>query len=204
MKGLILKDLYMTAKYCRIYLILLVVCLALTLAGESTVYMTFVYLVIATIPVVLYSYDERSGWCRYSKVFPYTRAQLVSGKYIVGLILNGSLLALLTVAGLIHGFAARVSVVQDLLSMVTIVGAVSLISPAILLPFVFRFGSEKGRIAYYIVMGAACGLWTIFLRSMPELPAWGGSWGLLICGGAVLLYTLSWLLSVSLYQKREE
>ena len=65
MKGLLLKDFYMAAKYCR----------ACLLCGM--------------IPVNLLAYDERSRWLEYSGTLPYTKAQIVSGKYLVGIIVQG-------------------------------------------------------------------------------------------------------------------
>ena len=38
------------------------------------------------VPVNLLAYDERSRWLQYSGTLPYTRAQIVSGKYLIGLI----------------------------------------------------------------------------------------------------------------------
>ena len=38
MKGLLLKDLYMTVKYCRIYLLIAVVFIAVSFAGNDSIF----------------------------------------------------------------------------------------------------------------------------------------------------------------------
>ena len=38
------------------------------------------------IPVNLLGYDERSRWMQYSGTMPYTKTQIVSGKYLIGLL----------------------------------------------------------------------------------------------------------------------
>ena len=75
-----------------------------------------------------------------------------------------------------------------------------------MLPILFRFGAEKGRLAYLIFIGVICGGITalslsassknVSAATMPT-PTLG------LCVGAIMLYILSWRLSVALYQKRE-
>ena len=86
MKGLLLKDFYMAAKYCRAFLLLVIVFLAVSIWGDENVFFVIYPVLIAgMIPVTLYSYDEREKWTLYSGTLPYTRTQFVSSKYLVGL-----------------------------------------------------------------------------------------------------------------------
>ena len=79
------------------------------------------------------------------------------------------------------------------------------IGPAFLLPFVFKFGAEKGRIAFYVMIGLLCALSAFWVRSgfptvfFPENKAVTAA----VAGAAVLLYLLSWRLSVLFCRKRE-
>ena len=79
------------------------------------------------------------------------------------------------------------------------------IGPAFLLPFVFKFGAEKGRIAFYVMIGLLCALSAFWARSgfptvfFPENKAVTAA----VAGAAVLLYLLSWRLSVLFCRKRE-
>ena len=81
MKGLLLKDLYMMRKYCRSYLLIAVVFIALSFASNQNLFFVFYpCLLCGMIPVNLLGYDERSRWLQYSGTMPYTRAQIVSCK----------------------------------------------------------------------------------------------------------------------------
>ena len=89
----------------------------------------------------------------------------------------------------------------DYFSMMAYIVAVSLASPAVLLPFVFRFGAEKGRIAYYVVIGVACAVST-FVAGRGSLAIAGVS-GAILVAAAAALYAVSWLLSIAAYNRRE-
>ena len=80
-------------------------------------------------------------------------------------------------------------------------------APSLILPFIFKNGSEKGRMAYLIVFGmlfalvAAGGVVLEKLGvvvELTELPM-----GIVSVVAAVVLYPASWALSVHWYGKRE-
>ena len=95
MSGLLKKDFYMACKYCRSYLLIVVVFLAVSLFGNDNAFMVFYPCLLAgMVPVNLLAYDENSKWHIYSGSLPCTRGQLVSVKYLVGLITQLSVLVL--------------------------------------------------------------------------------------------------------------
>lgn len=86
MKGLLLKEYYMIAKYCRAFLLIVVVFLAVSFFSSDNMFFIMYPAILASmIPVTLISYDEREKWNVYSGTLPYSRAQLVSAKYLAGL-----------------------------------------------------------------------------------------------------------------------
>lgn len=74
--------------------------------------------------------------------------------------------------------------------------------PAALLPFVFRFGVEKGRILYMVVFGVSIGCMVFLSMSVEEMPQLtaGNAVSALALPVCALLYALSWLLSIRLYR----
>ena len=78
-------------------------------------------------------------------------------------------------------------------------------SPAALLPFLFHWGSEKGRLAYYFMVGLICALFIVLMRADSPLDKLNVSPVslLLVLPVCLVLYVLSCLLSVRLYEKRE-
>ena len=85
MKGLLLKDWYMMKKYCRYYLFCTIGFIILSILSAGNMFFVFYpCMLCGMIPVNLIGYDERSRWMQYSGTMPYTKAQIVSGKYVIG------------------------------------------------------------------------------------------------------------------------
>lgn len=205
MKGLLLKDWYVMKKTCRAYLLLIVVFLAVSVGADDNIFMIFYPCVLAgMIPVTLLSYDERSGWDRYRGALPCTRAEFVTGKYLIGLLTQLAVLALTAAAQaarLCRSGAFRLSDWAALLAMVL---SLALLAASLTPPLMFRLGVEKGRLAYYVVVGVICGgsvaigMSGVALSSEISAAALAG-----MVLAALGLYVLSWRLSVALYKKRE-
>ena len=205
MKGLLLKDWYMVKKYCRAYLLIAIVFIAISFFSNDNMFFVFYpCLLCGMIPVNLLAYDERSHWMQYSGTLPYTKTQIVSGKYLIGLLAQ---LAVLAATGIAHGvkmYAAGNFVLGDFAVLMLLI--VSTLSSSICLPFVFKLGVEKGRTAYYVMVGFVCGASVLasgILRGQlmgeiqPNLIL-----GLLAIVG-ISVYILSWYLSVVFFKKRE-
>lgn len=199
MKALLLKEFYVASRTCRAFFFVIVVFFGLSFFGRSSQFF-FLYplMMVGMIPVTLLSYDERDGWDKYSLTLPCTRAQLVSAKYLIGLIFSGVvflLVELLLAIGLFTGGTF------DFLSMSSALLLLTLLGPSILMPFSFKFGSEKGRIAYYFVLALLFAVIAFLVGMGFYVYLDGFSW--LVIAAAVLLYLGSWRLSIHFYEKRE-
>ena len=86
MKGLVLKDFYLLTRYCRNFLLVAFVFLVMYISNpDNTAAITMLCAVTGILPITLLSYDEREGWITYCQTLPYTKAQYVSAKYVMGL-----------------------------------------------------------------------------------------------------------------------
>ncbi len=207
MKGLLLKDLYMMKKYCKAYLLITVVFIAVSFASSENLFFVFYpCLLCGMIPVNLLGYDERSRWLQYSETMPYTKEQIVSGKYLIGL---GTQVSVLLITGIAQAIRMRVSgafMLGEYLVLMMLLLIMSLLASSITLPFMFKLGVEKGRMAYYIMIGIVCA-GSIIASNLLS----GGFQaevklnGILpfICLVGIGLYALSWYLSIVFYKKRE-
>lgn len=207
MKGLLMKDFYMMKKYCRAYLLIAVVFIAVSFFVEEDLFMTFYpCLLCGMIPVNLLAYDERSHWMEFSGTLPYTKAQIVSGKYLIGLMTQAALLVVTGVAQGIRMAMAGSFALRDFAVLMLLMLCVSTVASSITMPFVFKLGVEKGRLAYYVMVGVVCGgsvvASSIFRGQMQSEMQVNAPLTVvaLVCIG---IYALSWYLSVVLYQKRE-
>lgn len=207
MKGLLLKDFYMMLKYCRTYLLMVVVFIVVSFVNsESLLFAFYPCMLCGMIPVSLLSYDERSKWLQYSATMPYTKAQIVSGKYLIGLCIQA---AMLLVTGIVQALRMNLNDVFSIeayLSLMMLLAAMSLLTSSITLPFMFKLGVEKGLMAYYVMIGMVCGGSVIASSVLEESMA--QEIGLnavlpVLCLVGVGVYALSWYLSIVFFRKRE-
>ena len=214
MKGLLLKDLYMSEKYCRVFLLIVVVFFGMSLmSGPGFFLLAYPCILMGLIPASLISYDEREKWDVYSGTLPCSRRQLVSCKYLVGLIGELPVICITTVLYALGLFRMGAFDPHAVLGMAAVFLLLGLIGPAATLPFMFRFGAEKGRIAYFAVIILLCGVSAAFgsiqgsgvgenaLTAGNVMPQAGVSFFLAVL--AVLFYAVSWRLSIAFYKKRE-
>ncbi|WP_075719128.1 ABC-2 transporter permease [Roseburia sp. 499] len=206
MKGLLLKDFYMIGKYCRFFILMNLIFLVCSVMGEEYMfYAFFPSILLGILPMTLIAYDERSKWSVYGNIFPYSRAQMVSVKYVIALIGVGTATLLTFIMQCLRMFQNSSVACQEAGIIAMISGIVGMINPSIILPFIFKYGVEKGRIIYYIgLVGISSVSVMIFkcVNLMEVLPNIEGSLFLVLLG-VIVLFALSWLLSIRIYQKKE-
>lgn len=207
MKGLILKDLYVSAKYFRNYIFILLIFLAASVfQGNSLFFVFYPIMICGMLPVNLLAFDERFRWDIYCGTLPVTRDMVVSSKYLLSLMAQGVIFLIIAVIQ-----AVRISLQgpfdpESYLMLLGLLFITSLVSSSVTMPFMFKLGVEKGRLAYYamigLVLGASYGFGSVFndqLRGTIPL-------GLILipgCLGAAAIFGLSWYLSIRFYRRRE-
>ena len=210
MKGLLIKDFYLFTKYNKYYIFLILGFIALSLGANQQMFMAlFPCIYAGLIPVTLQAYDERERWTTYSGGLPVTKAQLVSAKYIDGLVFGSATILLIAIA---HGIKLACGATDSATYLFTLAGSIiSGFAPvALMLPFIFRFGAEKGRMVSLMTIGLVVATVTVSMTVLDNvtvgdaMPAIGGAGlilvSLLICA---VIYAASWLISIALYNKRE-
>ena len=207
MSGLLLKELYMARKYCRLHLVITVLFLGMAMlpSAENLFLLFYPSAMASFIPVTLLSYDTQSKWDVYFDTLPTSRVQYVSAKYLIGLILGELVLALTAVTQLLAIRLNGEIGLNQLLPLLWGLQAITLVLPTLCLPPIFKLGVEKGRIWSLVMIavtfGGGAGL-TVGVKDWGSfsLPGNLSVWLLL---GAIVLYALSWLLSIRLYRTRE-
>lgn len=208
MIGLLKKDLYVADKSGRLLLVLaLVFCLA---PGFGTLGGTYAMMMAFMLPMNSIAYDERCKWDRYAAMLPYRPGQIVWCKYLLSGIYTLLGEAVILVGAVIRNIMDPGSVDwKSTLEINIMLALVMFLVVSITLPFLFRFGSEKGRLIMLVVMalgvGTAVALTnTIFgdrdLASLlPPVPVLAALGTALVAGGIYL----SFRLSVHFYKKRQ-
>lgn len=150
MKGLLLKDVYTLGRQVRIYLALIVI-FAL-LPGDSMY--SFAVMYAAMLPYTALAYDERSHWDQLARMLPCTPRQLAVSKYLLGWLAVAAAALLSAAGGLVTGLTGGGDPAARLLGLPAVAGA-ALLLMAVTLPLMFRFGVERGRMAFLLLMMAA-------------------------------------------------
>ena len=205
MKGLLKKDLYMVWAYSKLVLIMVAVFLVVSFfSGDSLFLMLYPVVFCAILPVTLLSYDERFRWHIYCDALPIPRRTQVTEKYLLTLIFGAIVFFLLALA---HGIrllpAGRTDDFLVLLSMMVLF---ALVSPALILPLMFKLGPEKGRLAYFLMFGLLLVVVILLTgRTVEDLPQVSGGAGMLLGTliFGILVFVGSWRLAIHWYEKRE-
>ena len=208
MKGLLLKDWYMMKKYCRYYLFVSIGFIILSMVSSGNMFFVFYPCLLAgMIPVNLLGYDERSRWTEYVGTLPYTKMQIVSAKYLIGLFTQ---IALLTVICITQGVKMSIEsnfILKEFLVLMMLLLIMASVASSLTLPFVFKYGVEKGRAAYYVMIGVVCAgsfiATTIFNKGLQNEIQLNGILPI-ACIVGVAIYVASWCLSIMFYKKREQ
>lgn len=203
MKGLLIKDFYQMCRHCRAFLLIVVLFSALSALEDTSLFIAlYPALFSGMIPVSLLSYDERSGWREYSGTLPYTKAQLVSGKYILGLAIELAVVAISALAQWIRFGRYGVLEGLDVSAVMGMLVLMGFFSSGVSLPLMYKWGVEKGRIIYYVVICVGCAA-SFILSDLAEsgrvFVIVSGDIFAVCCLVGAVFYALSWWLSVVWY-----
>ncbi|MBD5128676.1 MAG: ABC-2 transporter permease [Ruminococcaceae bacterium] len=207
MRGLLLKDFYMTWKYLKMIFLIDIVFIVMSFVSDDNLLFALMPIMLSGVtPITLLAYDERSHWTEYCGALPYSGAQIVSTKFLVGLIMQTvtSLIVFITLL-IREGFYWADDLVAILVT-VSIIFIITLVFPAVCIPFSMTFGTEKGRLAYYAIIILCAGVSTIAIGRTDDVPYMLANKAeklpVFLIGLAVF-YVFSWLLSICIYKRKE-
>ncbi|MGI6753295.1 MAG: ABC-2 transporter permease [Eubacteriales bacterium] len=165
MKGLLLKDYYALTKQMKFFILLIIIFACLPGLSVSS----FALFYAAMLPITALAYDERSKWDNLAVMMPYTAANIVQSKYILGYIAVMAAGLLSASASIIAGYINHVVLETETYISILIVTCVAVIFQALNLPFMFKFGVEKGRLAFFIFIGACVAVGLVFGNRLMEI-----------------------------------
>lgn len=203
MIGLILKDLFTLTRQALMYIVFIAV--FSLMPGYNMA--SFAVIMACMMPMTALAYDERSHWDRLAASMPYTTAQLVLSKYLMGLMLMLCSVALGIIALPLQRLVNPDVSLPELLSVSLGALGAGMLIQGVLLPVMFRFGTEKARLFMLVLMGAvlagiaALGQAQDALRSFMEGMN-GGAVAAVLAGLAATAYLVSMPLSIRAYRRR--
>lgn len=153
MKALILKDFFLLQKQLKIVLVVMLFYAVLFVPQGMMDMMPFMAVMFGVMYVMTtMSFDETQKWDRYALCGPLSRLDMVRARYLTAMLLvvTAFVFGLLCYVLLPLFITAPRPLLQSLatLSAVSLVGLLWL---SVIIPLMYKFGAEKGRL---LIMGA--------------------------------------------------
>ncbi len=206
MKGLIIKDLLNLRRQGGIILLLIILYMAMGFLGGNIAMVAGMMMILAgMLPLTALSYDERAKWDKYALTMPVTRREMVTSKYVLGMILVGCAF----VISLLAALAVRSLSLQEGLITLAFLFIISTVFISILLPAGFKLGVEKSRYLMMIVLMVPVLVIITFaninpvgfgIRITEQSLTTGAGIGVPL---AIIFYAISYLVSVRVYENKE-
>lgn len=151
MFGLILKDIYELRKQGKVMLLLLTFYIVYGMMSHSLTMLTYMTFLICTmLSIISMSYDEQCKWDKYALSMPILRKTIVYSKYLLGLLLEfGGVLFIILITLLFVQYTN--GNLQDAFNDIALASEVAVLFLSLMLPIVFKFGVEKGRLVMFTV-----------------------------------------------------
>lgn len=206
MKSLIIKDFLNVKGQLKVYGLLLIFYSVFSFATKATDVIGAMFIMLSVLIVInTLSYDDKVKWDKYSLTMPISRSNIVLGKYTFGLIL-------LTIAFLLSlGISTFTSLAINSTNSTNLVIAnlamlaIGIIFMSLILPILFKFGVEKGRMLMMLVLLIPVCIAMIFQMLGIEFPQNTDLDYLIyvIPVVVIVILVLSIVLSVKIYNKKE-
>lgn len=212
MKGLILKDIYSLRAYWKQYFIMLGAFAAISIAIKNNIYFASLCAVMGiNFMFSVITIEENGGFC-FSMALPVSRRKIVTEKYIFMLLIIAGLALLTLVMGAVG--AVFGSSFSELAGVMAVVLLYNILFISIMLPVCLKWTTEKARIVFMAaIFIPIIGVFVLsrfmsldqFLEKIKNFMIevnTAAAVGLVALSG-VLVYGVSYILSVKIFSKKE-
>lgn len=211
MSGLLVKEYYTLRRYLKQYILLFIFFGVVSVYLDSAIY--FQAMVTMSMCMLVFtgmSYDAVAGWDKFVMTMPVSRKDVVLSKYASCVIYAVGAIAVSTIFSVIinsihpmenSSLILMAAMAATLLCLIFIIYS-------ILLPMIFKLGVEKTRILMiavimipvFLILGAADYLPETVSNFIEQHAAIFGAAGVIM---SVLIYFVSYFISVSIFGKKE-
>ena len=212
MKGLIWKDLYVMKSMGRSYLLMFGVFGVLSLMGvyDGLSFVSFlVVMMLIMMPINTFAYDEQAKWDLFAVATPAGKKGVVAGKYLFTamLLVLALVLCCALQAGMYFFDVHGADTLTEMLATAVVTVSGGAVLNAILLPLLFKFGTQKSRVFLMITVGLSVAGVVILLGVVSgsgiDLGWLSGALMGLTPIVAVGLMVISYFISQGVYGKKE-
>lgn len=206
MKGLLIKDFYMIKKQFSFFMIVPVLFFTISIfMGDSAYFSYYSVAILSVLPISIIGYDEAYKWNKYETILPISRKSIVGEKYLLTLLL---IIPMIFIESIIIIIAFSWSA-QNIISWISLTLFCGLIIPSIMLPVLMKFGYHKGKIINLIIIAIlSSSIAIINITSISGDNKLKGefspnSLAVILAFAAIIIFTVSYLISCKIFSKRE-
>jgi len=206
MKGLLIKDLLAIKRQGRIILAMLVFYVIYAAAFRNISMLSgMIVMLCAMMPITAMAYDEKCKWDKYALAMPIPRKTVVLSKYLFGILLDAAGVTAVIPFSMAISFFTKAFVLKDILLTSAVVGGLALVFLALILPVMFKFGVEKGRLLMMLAIFVPVALVMIAAKLGIQAPSEQTVKLLMFSAPAAVAAMLfaSYKISAAIYAKKE-
>lgn len=216
MKGLLIKDFKLLKGQKNFFMAIMAISIIMIITSPGTSFpIGFLGFVGSLFSLSSISYDEFDNGNAFLFSLPITRKDYVLEKYIFGLISGMTSLLLGTVISLVAIGITKTGGFNEIFITAGSLFPTILLILSIMLPFILKFGGEKGRIAIIGVMGFIFVIGLLLIKAtefmgidlyalLKKLPQFEPQmYVLLFLLLSVIVLTISYLISLAIMKKKE-
>lgn len=206
MKGLLLKDLFTLRKQGKVYLLLLAFYLFYTILTKNVSMMSsMIAMLCAIAPITTLAYDENCKWDRYALSMPISRKMIVLSKYVFGILLILISMVIVAPLSMMVVTYTREMELKPAIMIVLAVNGIAILFISILLPLLFKFGVEKGRLLMFVIFFIPLAFVYLYKKINLGLPSKETFelLGYLSPVFLIIIVLISMVISIRIYEKKE-
>jgi hypothetical protein len=205
MKGLILKDLLNLKSTFKMLGVMIFVFAVIYIPQGNGFVFGMIILMFAMMVVTTISYDDLAKWDAYALTMPVTRKEMVLSKYLVMALLNTLGVVLALIVGVVGSVIMGQSFSTEVLVTIGVLYLIAFSFGSLMVPLIYRFGTEKARIMMFLCALIPTGLILLFTQIKIPLPEATNPliYLFLLLGFTVIMVSGSYLISLRVYSNKE-
>lgn len=212
MKAMLRSDFLNFMQSARTLALMVIFFLVITLVTQNLMFLGTILVTCSVVmPFNLFTYEATAGWDKLSLSLPISRSDIVVSKYLLCAAMVTSLMVVCGAGIVLYGFQNGHSQTAEHLMTIVLCALAALSLLALLLPLIVKFGVIKGR---YLLMAIVWAPVMLILFLKDHLPSLDGmnrfvenigqvQVSLILLALTLLLYTLSALVSITIYRRKE-
>ena len=205
MLGLIKKDLLLMKTNAKSLLVIFIIYLLMAINGNFDI-VVMLPLFIMVLLISTFGYDEYNNWDAYVNALPVGRKNIILSKYLTSAILLVCSSIISCIIAYVLTFFYEKSDISHSLSYIGGCLCGMLITISLMYPLIFKYGSQKGRIAGFVLIaggGFVLGLLSKIKVFSTVVNSFETYFLIAFIVLTILMLIGSYIISVKIYSKRE-